>query len=126
MKIVNRHWTADEGWSGSFPQEFLENAQLVFIFGSRQSICGQNIYSQLRQEFPTSTLIGCSTSGEILNDSQVLDDSLVVTAIVFEHSHVDYCVLPSSDFETSYHWASSWLPGFLKKAWFTPFFCPMG
>ena len=115
MKIVNRHWTADEGWSGSFAQEFQENAQLVLIFGSRKSICEQNIYSQLRQEFPNSTLIGCSTSGEILNDSQVLEDSLVVTAILFEHSHVDHCVLSSSDFGTSYELGVELVAGLPKK-----------
>ncbi len=115
MKISNLNWTVGEGWSGSFPQEFLDDAQLVFIFGSRASICDQKIYSKLRESFPNATFAGCSTAGEIFNDSQVMEDSLVVTAIIFEHSQVEYFALSSGDSEKSYELGAELVAGLRKE-----------
>jgi hypothetical protein len=42
---------------------------------------------ELNQVYPAAHIVGCSTAGEIC-DTQVLDDSLVATAIWFEHSRV--------------------------------------
>jgi len=102
MQTINRSWTSNKGWSNSFPQEYLDRAQLVFVFGSRKSILEQNIFSYLRQSFPKAVLVGCSTSGEILNDGQVLDDSLVITAAIFDYSRLECSSLLSSDYANSY------------------------
>ncbi len=59
--------------------------QLVLAFGSVEALRqqAQNICAA----FATAHIAGCSTAGEISNDG-VGDDSLVVTALHFEHSHV--------------------------------------
>jgi hypothetical protein len=57
------------------------------LFGSR-SILAKGVQSDLiRKTFPKAHLLGCSTAGEIFG-TQVSDDSLVATAIEFDHTHI--------------------------------------
>ena len=62
-------------------------AQLALIFSSPELLREQSTWDQLRAMYPGTRLVACSTAGEIA-DTEVLDDSIVCTGIVFEHSRV--------------------------------------
>ena len=61
-------------------------AQLVLWFAPRQAD-GAALQATLQVRFPAAEVIGVSSSGEIAG-SEVRDDSLVATAIRFEHAKV--------------------------------------
>lgn len=61
----------------------LPTANLVLVFGSVKRFSESKLQSQLKQRYPTAQIVGCTTSGEI-NPTGVFDDSLQITAIVWE------------------------------------------
>lgn len=86
MKIEQRRWTNAEGWSpGPLRTSFVP--QLAFIFGSRAVLESPIPFEEIKTIYPTALLFGCSTAGEICGD-QVLDDSLVVTAVEFQSTNI--------------------------------------
>lgn len=99
MKIQQGKWTKQNGWemfqSG---QEILEKP-LVLAFGSRYEI--ENKYDELKAFYPDSDIILNSTSGEIIG-SEVLDDSVVLTAIEFEKTPYRIEVINIKDCKNSF------------------------
>ncbi len=61
----------------------LPAANLVLAFGSIKRFSDNNLQKQLRDRYPAAQIVGCSTSGEI-NQSGVYDESLQLTAILWE------------------------------------------
>jgi hypothetical protein len=76
-------------WSGSVDGP---GAQLVLVFGPTTSLHDPVTWTELAARYPGARIVGCSTAGEIAG-SRVLDDSLVATAITFEHGHVEAATL---------------------------------
>ncbi|MDN5211662.1 FIST N-terminal domain-containing protein [Fulvivirgaceae bacterium BMA12] len=82
MKTQQRIWTADAGWNISLEPD-LQEAQLVFVFGGRKALEEEQRFLELKAFYPDADIVMSSTSGEIF-DTQVHDDSVAVTAVVFE------------------------------------------
>src|SRR5690554_3569672 len=61
----------------------LPNANLVMVFGSVKRFSDNKLTGFLKERYPTAQIIGCTTSGEI-NPSGVFDDSIQITAILWE------------------------------------------
>lgn len=61
----------------------LPNANLVLVFGSVKRFSESKLSSFLKERYPVAQIIGCTTSGEI-NPQGVFDDSLQITAILWE------------------------------------------
>jgi hypothetical protein len=87
MKIEQNRWTEGKGWEPALPGKLGGSAQLVLLFGGRNILKNNTQFDLIRKTFPDAHLLGCSTAGEIY-DTQVSDDSLVSTAIQFEHSQI--------------------------------------
>ena len=85
MKIAQSYWTAKAGWRTL--DTGIPEADLVFYFYAPGLFETKALWQDLRARYPSGYLVGCSTGGEIL-DRDVLDDSLVVTAVRFEQSQV--------------------------------------
>lgn len=85
MRTVQLTGTLDSGWQGEPPPAGFA-PQLVLWFGARQAD-GAQLQAALQARFPTASVVGCSTGGEIVR-GEVLDDSLLATAIEFEHGRV--------------------------------------
>jgi hypothetical protein len=64
-------------------------AQWVLVFGSGKLICDREIIDNIREMYPNAYLMGCSTAGEIYQDS-VNDNSITVTAVAFEKANVRF------------------------------------
>lgn len=100
MKIEQRCWTEEDGWTSESTSFFKENSQLVFLFGSTPVLKNGGQYEEIRRDYPNASLMGCSTAGEI-SSSQVYEDSLIVTALYFEHTTLKMVEGDIKNFENS-------------------------
>ena len=83
MKVEQRIWSEEEGWSSISSGDLSNRAGLVFIFGERSLLENPERFGEIKERYPDACLIGCSTSGDIIG-TRVLDDTLIVTAVSFE------------------------------------------
>jgi hypothetical protein len=91
MQVEQRTWSENRGWRQAeyaAPRAQLNGqAKLVLAFGATHTLrCGSRL-EELRCAYPKAQVIGCSTAGEIC-DTRVLDDSVVATAVGFNHTAV--------------------------------------
>ena len=89
MELINLVY--DNNWlvkDGDLKSEDYSKANIVFLFGDTDIIKDEKRYLELVQLFPTAKIVGCSSSGNILN-SQLSQYPLVATAILFETSWVE-------------------------------------
>ena len=61
----------------------LPNANLVLVFGSVKRFSEARLQNFHKNRYPTAQIVGCTTSGEI-NATGVMDDSVQITAILWE------------------------------------------
>src|SRR4030043_1383229 len=87
MKIEQKRWTEEKGWVPELKGIFEEEVQLVLLFGATQLLKDLKYINDIKAAYPKAHLFGCSTAGEIC-DTQVNDNSLVMTAISFESTHI--------------------------------------
>jgi hypothetical protein len=85
MIIQQALWQEKSGWQFGASQP--ADASLVLLFGGSHVVQDRKGIADIRKRYPKAHLLGCSTAGEILG-TQVLDDSLVATAIHFEHATI--------------------------------------
>jgi hypothetical protein len=85
MKIQQRKWMVSTGWDSPLGGNSTQSYQLVFIMGSTALLKEKKLLDEIRCAYPKAYLFGCSTAGEICG-IQVSDDSLVLTAVHFEHT----------------------------------------
>ena len=85
MQIEQCRWSRELGWQPAEPGGLA--ADLVLVFGSRELIGDHPRIAALRERYPRAHVVGCSTAGEICG-TDVCDDTVVVTAIAFEHTAV--------------------------------------
>ncbi len=88
MKVEQFKWTKEDKWQPEPPGKLNESAQLVLLFGSTSIIRDQICFDEIKKAYPAAHLFGCSTAGEIF-ETEVNDDSLVLTAVSFEHTAVE-------------------------------------
>jgi hypothetical protein len=89
VEIEQSRWTASRGWEPHAPGTpgTLEAPQLVLIFGAPEQLRRQDVLDTIARAWPEADLFGCSTAGDIAG-TQVSDESVVVTAVRFEHTTV--------------------------------------
>jgi len=89
MKIGQKLWTKKGDWTDVLEQKFLTPPQLVPAFGARKLMEDKKFFAEIRSFYPKSRIITCSTAGEIL-DEQVRDNSIAVTAVLFEKTKLHF------------------------------------
>jgi hypothetical protein len=87
MKVEQKKWTETKGWEQESNAGLGESAQLVLVFGSTSALKEKRHYNEIKKTYPNAHLLGCSTAGEICG-TQVLDNSLVITAVLFEATEI--------------------------------------
>jgi hypothetical protein len=96
MQLEQRVWTREEGW-GTIPPPGLGDAvQLVLVFASPAVLCDGAALAEVARDYPQALLFGCSTAGEI-RDVQVHEESLVATAVAFDHTRLAHASLVLTD-----------------------------
>lgn len=87
-------------WSQSFPKLDSPNT-LILAFASPMFHDRAELWAQLKQAYPASTVIGCSTSGEI-DHTRIRDESVVVAAARFGTTRVRHSATRLSDASESF------------------------
>jgi hypothetical protein len=87
MKLEQTKMSGNGEWEPEKPGLLGDSAQLVFVFGGKSVLKRESFFREVRQAYPSAHLIGCSTAGEIY-DTRVSDDTMVVTAVRFEHTEI--------------------------------------
>lgn len=77
------------------------DSDLVLGFGARALLADSKVFDQLRDKFPTSELILCSSAGEIY-ENEVLDDTIALTALKFSSTRIKSCQVDITAFENSF------------------------
>jgi len=88
MKIEQIVWKKDLGWKPDKLGNVDKSSQLVLVFGAAPVLQDHAVFGKLKGFYPGAHIFGCSTAGEICG-TQVWDDSLVATAITFEHAKIE-------------------------------------
>lgn len=87
MKLEQKTWAEDGGWTPGRNSEMGDAAQMVLLFGSVMRMKDRDCLNEVRRMYPHAHLLGCSTAGEICG-ARVFDGSLVATAVHFEHTQL--------------------------------------
>ena len=69
---------------------------LVMVFGAPEFIDKPDAIAEIASKYPNSTVIGCSSAGEIYN-TRLFDNSLSVAVIRFEHTTIQHVIHPATD-----------------------------
>ena len=85
MKSLQYKWSQATGWKPQLPTSEVGQKVVMFVFGARPLLEAGQLVGELRDHFKEATILGCSTSGEIFGDT-VIDDSVIATAVEFEHT----------------------------------------
>ena len=89
MKIEQKKWTAPSGWKTLSSAPLPAQPDLVLLFGGNTPLKNKALYDEIRSWYPQAHLISASTAGEIIK-TEVSDDSLVVTAVKFEKTTLQF------------------------------------
>src|SRR5688572_30442873 len=79
----------------------LPNANLVLVFGSVKRFSDSKLQSILKNRYPTAQIVGCTTAGEI-SANGVFDESLQITAILWEKTMQRVSHVKMSDMQNSF------------------------
>ena len=101
MKTEQYKWSQSGGWKPDLPIVEVGRQDVVFVFGARPLIQSGDLVDELRSHFKGAAIIGCSTSGEIVGDA-VVDDSVIATAVDFEHTRLRTAAATISEAKSSY------------------------
>jgi hypothetical protein len=101
MKVEQARWSPAKGWEHEIPGQLGETAQLVLLFGGTSTLKDQKHLDRIKKAYPEAHLFGCSTAGEICG-TQVSDDSLVATAVSFDHTRLEGAQIKISEAKNSH------------------------
>jgi len=101
MKTAQYKWSRSDGWRPNLPTSEVGRQSVVFVFGARSLMQAGDLVNELREHFKGGTILGCSTSGEIVGDV-VVDDSVIATLADFEHTRVRFASATIGEAKASY------------------------
>ncbi len=93
MRIRTVSHGLDAGWSAALPTDLDSAGTLVIAFGSPEYALAPAALGELVHAFPKSTIVGCSSAGEIHGDA-VTDRTLVVAVARFERTDLAIATTP--------------------------------
>ncbi|HZD53370.1 MAG TPA: FIST N-terminal domain-containing protein [Woeseiaceae bacterium] len=101
MRTAQYKWSRNDGWKPDLPSAEVERPQVIFVFGARPLIQAGELVRDLRGHFRGAAILGCSTSGEIVGGT-VVDDSVIATAVEFQHTRLRTASASIADAKSSY------------------------
>ncbi len=100
MKIEQKKWTSEGGWKTLSTTPLTESPELVLIFGGNAPLKDKAKFDEISSWYPNSHILFASTAGEIIK-TEVSDDSLVLSAIKFEKTTLQFVESSISEAEES-------------------------
>jgi len=101
MKVEQKLWTKETGWSDISKEKLSVTPQWVMLFGGRQLIEEGERFKEVRALYPESKILSCSTAGEILS-TRVRDNSIALTAVHFENTTLRFAQTDINTYEESF------------------------
>ena len=101
MRIEQTRWSPGRDWVPAPPGKLGDKAQLVLLFGSPACLKQTAWQDDIGSAYPNAHRLGCSTAGEIYG-TEVTDETLVATAIAFEHTRLQGVSLKLGDVSDSF------------------------
>jgi hypothetical protein len=101
MKIEQQKWSAQNGWTSARGESLGNSAQLVLVFSARSVLRQASTVQSLQGMYPSALVLGCSTAGEICG-TQVSDETMVATAVWFEHTQLQWATVNLREAVTSF------------------------
>lgn len=92
---------ASRAWSVPELPQLDSSRTLVLAFGAPELFSHPTIFQELRQAYPSSQVIGCSTAGEIAG-TEVRDGSLSLAVARFSHTDLDSTAVLVRDASSSF------------------------
>lgn len=102
MKLKTYRYDFKKGFSENMDKTLDSEETVVFIFGSPEFKDNPKAFSELKNTFPKSTFIGCSSAGEIFSD-HVYDNSLSIAVAQFSHSKIKMVTIPIDEMAHSFN-----------------------
>jgi hypothetical protein len=102
MQTEQTRWEEGKGWMPTPPGKLGGDAQLVLLFGSPACLKKSAWQEDIGRAYPNAHRLGCSTAGEIYG-TEVTDETLVATAIAFEHTSLHGASIKRGDVNDSFH-----------------------
>jgi hypothetical protein len=88
MKTEQLIYSESAGWSKRTEQKLSNLAQLVYLFGNKDLLKMQQHIDFVKENYPIAQIVGCSTSGEILQE-EVYNNNIICTAVWFENTNIE-------------------------------------
>ena len=101
MKIHQLSYTEENGWQSLRGHDGSQKSRLVLVFGDRLLFEARPFQHEIEEKFPNASIVYCSTSGEI-QDIEVYENSLSITAMDLEHTEIQTTVCNISETGDSY------------------------
>jgi hypothetical protein len=114
MKVTQGCWDKQGAVKVQFDGAIAKYAQLVLAFGSREMLENKENYEKIARAFPSAMIAICSTSGEIFQ-TQVSDDTITATGMMFERTPLCAFRLNAHDFNSSKDLGSALASQFNQK-----------
>lgn len=95
MRIEQQVWQAETGWRVAAADRPLA-ANLVLFFAAPGTLGDGARFAEMKTRYPDAAILGCTTGGEIV-DTDVLDGSIVATAIEFAHTRLAFAEVTIDD-----------------------------
>jgi hypothetical protein len=90
MRVEQAAWSDRDGWQ---EPAALSDAQLVLVFGDRDTLENSTFTDNAADRWPHAARIGCSTAGQI-RGTHVFDEGAVATAVHFAHTRIRVATAP--------------------------------
>lgn len=101
MKVEQKQWLPETGWTDVSNQNLKETAQLVLAFGCKEALENGNKFQEISAFYPKADIVICSTAGEIL-DNKVCENTVNITAIEFATTSIKVSKVHVESPEESY------------------------
>jgi len=101
MKFQQEHLSSKMTLKSLPSKSPLPEANWVLVFGSINRFKDRNFATTLQKRYPNAQIIGCTTSGEITGQG-AHDDSLHITAMLWERSLLKFVIKPINSMAQSH------------------------
>jgi hypothetical protein len=101
MKLETFFYTQKTAWSVPALPDLDSDRTLILLFAAPDYFDQPEPFMKLKHSFPTSKIAGCSSAGEIMQDS-VADGSIVAAAMQFEYTDLRLASAPIPESKDSF------------------------
>lgn len=101
MKFQQEHLSSKMALKSLPSKSPLPEANWVLVFGSVNRFKERNFAATLQKRYPNAQIIGCTTAGEITEEG-AHDDSLHITAMLWERSLLKFVIKPINSMAQSH------------------------